>query len=234
MRTSIVVTLDDSSTIRLVSGGRQFYQVKHDYEMPDGVWRVDPEVFRLNPQHYVEMTERIQLFMFGLLADEMKKVGATHAQMRAAWAYLYDGARAFTNGKGVEACKDYINARNLSEAYSTPALSTLVCGGNILAGKEVMAKYDTFVEPCIEVETIDPNNLPATISRATHPWLISYATIATFNKLPDGYKVTRFSTPKMLGSNAPVPIMSDGPVYYPLRLLKRVTSDKIPTPYHYE
>lgn len=235
--TKMTVYYDDNTQQVLSSQPRsslQLYQIKHDYELGDSLRSNLPEVFRLNPQHYVVMTEEVQHFMFELLRLEMEKVGATLEQARAAWAYLYKGDKAFTNYNGVDTKRDYINRTNLSEEL--PRLSTLVCGGNVLAGQEIMAKWDTFVEPCLQVSTIDANYPPPVpFTRDEAPPLISYATISTLSKLSNGtYKVTRFSAPKMMGANAPIPLMSNAPVMYPLRFLKKLPiRNVIPSPYNY-
>jgi hypothetical protein len=213
--------------------GVQYWQVKHDYEIGGGLRQNLPEVFRLNPQHYVLMTEDIQYWMFNILSVEMDKVGATIAQKKAAWGYLYDGGRAFTNLKGVNTHKDFIRRINLDKQL--PGLSTLICGGNILTGTEVVAKWGTSPEPCLQVNTISPIAPLKSVSRETTPALVQYATISTLNKLDNGtYKVTRFSAPAMMGANAAVPIMSRDPVVFPLRLLKRLAiGSPVPTPYNY-
>lgn len=234
----MTVEYDDGSSDVLSSrpiASRQLYQVKHDYELPKGVWRAAPEVFRLNPQHYVTMTEEVQVFMFKLLSDEMDKVGASLEQKKAAWRYLYDGDRAFTNGRGVERFKDFITPANLSSS-EYPGLSTLICGGNVVMGEPVMAKWDTEIEPCLDVDTLrDYPSVLSDFNRDNYPYWIFYATIATTTKLSNGtYKVTRFSVPKMMGANAPVPIMAFAPVVIPMWMLKPLPlGGSIPSPYNY-
>lgn len=235
--TKMTVHYDDASQQVLSSrpeASLQLYQVKHDYEIGGDLRDNLPEVYRLNPQHYVVMTEEVQTFMFRLLMMEMGKVGATLDQMKAAWVYLYKGDKAFTNKRGVDTCRDYINGTNLSGEL--PGLSTLVCGGNVLAGQEVMAKWDNSIEPCLQVSTIDVNlSLPSPFMRSQIPHWISFATNSTLKKLSNGtYQVTRFSAPKMMGSDAPVPLLSNVPVVYPLRFLKKLPiGGLIPTPYNY-
>lgn len=235
--TKMTVHFDDGTQQVLTSqlaANRQLYQVKHDYELGDDLRDNLPEVFRLNPQHYVEMTGDVQEFMFWLLSNEMDKVGATLEQKKAAWRYLYDGARAFTNGRGVEKFRDYITPANSSAA--NPGLSTLICGGNVLTGEQVMAKWDNVIEPCLQVDTLaDYPPLIYDLDRDHHPYWISYATISTLKGLPNGtHQVTRFSAPKMMGANAPVPIMASRPVVIPLWMLKPINiGSPVPSPYNY-
>jgi hypothetical protein len=204
---------------------RQLYQVKHDYELHGDDFRARPaEVFRMEPQHYVKMSRALQEFWFSLIRGEMARV-ATEDQMKAAWRYLTDSHRAFTNGQGPDILRDYITGERMDQPL--PGISTLICGGNVLAGRE---DGDELV-----IETIDPTQpLPFGITHNSHPWLVQWATVSTKDKLANGtYKVTRFAVAKMMGCESPVPVIANREVRIKLAMLKKLSiGAPVPSPYN--
>lgn len=213
-------------TIQKLTLPRQLYRVKHDYELhPNGDFLARPaEVFRLDPQHYTKLTEAWQRFWHARIEDEMRHI-ATAAQIIDAWRYLTHSERAFTNGQGPDLRRDYITGERLDQPL--PGLSSLICGGNVLAGVE---QGDELI-----VETLDGNQPPPMgITRATHPHLIQYGTVSTKQKLANGsYKVTKFTVAKMMGCNAPVPILANREVRIKLSMLVKLPLESpVPSPYN--
>jgi len=204
-----------SVSIRMKPADSQpaLYYVKHDYEL--GGVRASaptPEVFRLEEWHFSEMIESWQWFCFTLLESNVQ-----------AFNGVWNSYRAFSNDHGVDLFRNYITGQRLDKPL--PAMASLVCGGNVLAGREE-GGY-------LIVETMDGNEPPpAGVTRVTHPWLIQVATICTTTKLSDGtYKVTSF--PQLDGRDVLVPIVASRPVQIPLSNLVRLPQGSaMPSPYN--
>lgn len=172
-----------------------------------------PEVYRLEPHHYSEMTEAWQHFMFdinpGMLPNN--------------FAGLYNNSTAFTNENGftdnpATSRADYINMETLDRP--NPRIATLICGGAALSG---MVEGTDLI-----VNTLNGNQPPPNIKRInpqTTPWFFFRAVI-----IGDGGGVYEF--PYMKGKDVWVPIIARFQVRFPLSKLHKLPADTpIPSPY---
>lgn len=207
---------------------RQLYRVKHDFELPDGGRPHPnmPEVFRLEPHTSMKFTEAWQRFCFKLVKDQRPDLSDDALAQK--FKTMYDSA--FMNDNRFRDHRaNFITGENLNNEL--PRVFDLVCGGNVLAGTE---DGDDLI-----VETLNGREPPPSdVSPDTHPWLFQKATIITSTKLQmiDGmqtFKVIRF--PELSPADSIVPIVSIGPVRYPLNKLVRLPlGSPIPSPYLFE
>lgn len=205
---------------------RHLYQVKHDYQLPKGVWRQFPEVFRLEPHHYTDLTEAWQLFCFDLLIQSAGDI-MTEMDIRRKFRAVYKYDLAMTNDNGFEngddPRADFINRVDLKQEL--PKIATLVMGGTVLSG--VIDGTDLIVD------TLDGNRPPPSgITRKTHPWLIQCGTNATLIKMEDGtFKVNKFT--QLNGADVLYPIIARITVRFPLSgLVELPIGAEAPSPYN--
>lgn len=221
---------------------KQFYYVKNDdqmpfYNRPAGSTKGLPQVFRLQPFKGTKLTEELQWFWFRLnLTSDVKE------SLQAWRAYTAEGV-AFNNGSwGLNLCRDYVSGVRLKSPFPFPQLARLICGGNIICGVEVGKQKVPGIPKgmdVLKVETINVRRpLPQGINYQTHPWLIHHATII----FPEGSnsnvngrrRVNPF--PHLNGREGrPVfyPLISDGDVYYPMRMLEKLPlNSPLPSPYN--
>lgn len=173
-----------------------------------------PAVFRTGVQTDNEAFRRAtfskawQFFAADLLA--LQKFGLLYAslsltprkEIQRAFSGLYAGNRAFTNGKGVDTCNNYIVGEMFSE---DPKIDPLICAGNRMTGDTVgsMVRLDSFraSEPPPVARLDDPRVCWATIISAT-------GVLSNF--------------PQLGGMPVPYPYIAVEPYYYPAEELEVV------------
>jgi hypothetical protein len=111
---------------------RKLWRVKHDLELPRGIWRVGmPSVHPLTPNHHSPFQKWAQLVSFGL--------NPWFANMRDRWRDMYDYRYAFANNQGYDIPNDpradFVNMRDTDKEL--PRVEALVCGGSMIAGERV-------------------------------------------------------------------------------------------------
>jgi hypothetical protein len=196
---------------REVANIRQYYQIRQDDEIDPSLYKrpgLDrPCVFRLEVHGAIPMTQDIQEFLFEL--NEM-----TNAE-RKVFADCWDTWA--TNYGKIRDCRNFITGENAGK--DLPKWTNLVCGKNVLCGKETVRNGVAV----LEVETLDPDNLPFGMKQKGNEHLIHDCTIITDVKYEGFYKVNPF--PQLLGRyGRPVlyGLMSRVPVYIPMWMLKKL------------
>lgn len=219
----------------------QLYFVKHDKE-PRKTSR--PEVFRLEPHHFYDLTEAWQWFWFDALmwsrfegmTDRTQLSESQFDELAKAFSSLTAHNRAFTNGHGTDKSGNgpginYVTGENVDNPIAEiPAAATLICGGTVLTGEE---RYSY-----LHVETLDGSSTPPSIRECnpgSHPWYFTAATIVTTAKYLGKPKVIPFPQLQDGAYTVYVPIASKrnkSPMRYRLSALTRLSAaSEIPNPY---
>jgi hypothetical protein len=191
----------------------QLYRVKHDAELPAGIWRTGvPEVFRLSPWHGIPLNRAWQEFTF-----QLNQPGLTGEK----WRVLYDYRRAFTNnGAGydypsrTEEKADWINTRDTGARDLPRFDGPRICGGAVVTGRVEGSLF--------WLHYLDANGPPPAVADVK-PWEKFCATTVTANG------IGRF--PQRGGMDVWVPLIARQPVYLPLANLQRWDAEELPDAY---
>ncbi|HEY6020076.1 MAG TPA: hypothetical protein VIY48_09285 [Candidatus Paceibacterota bacterium] len=192
------------------------YRVNHDMT----IWRPNlPEVFRLDPDHHVILTEAIQWLIRNMnpqLTDDQ-------------WRAVFGNATAFTNRTGFPGRHDYINKMDVN-AHDPTFDQARVCGGALLKG---IKGRDLKGDPALIIEAIDTRKpLPTAEYVMKRPWLY-------FEAINIDYSVELHGPilrPLKGRWHKPVyiPVLHSVNATYPLDLLTEIeTINGIPSPYKY-
>lgn len=168
--------------------GRQDDQIEPNLYTRPGLNR--PMVFRMQTYGSFPMTEAVQKFLFDLNRTDDEE------RDRDQFADLYDTWS--TNEGKIREGANFITGERLDQPL--PRWSHLYCGRNVFCGKETVADgtYDIpFGTRVLEVETLDPLNLPAGLSYETHPHLIHHCNIIVDNKVDGLYQVNPFRSARV-------------------------------------
>lgn len=189
----------------------KIYRVKYMFERPEDERPSDPfhipDVKAGNAESVTILTAPLQWFWFGLLRHNAPATFNDEA-IKNAWRSLTDGDRAFTNFKGSDKYRDFINGtHNDMPPMQMPKF--YVVGGNFVevvlndAGKEITK--DVRGEACYMVLGIDPTAelLPDVVNERLTPTLVHRATVDV-----SAAKVDPF--PQLDGNDVPVPLFAVG------------------------
>lgn len=118
--------------INLIQSGKNLWRVRHDAELPKGIWRVGmPEVHPLFPNHHSYFQKWAQLVSFGL--------NPWFANMKDRWRNIYHYSYAYTNNQGYgmenDPRADFVNMRDILREL--PKVEALVNGGSLIEGERL-------------------------------------------------------------------------------------------------
>jgi hypothetical protein len=110
--------------------GKTFWRVRHDAELPKGIWRVGmPEVHPLFPNHHSPFQKWAQFVSF--------EMNPWFALLRDRWRDMYHWRYAFANNQGFgipdDPRADFINNQNTTKEL--PRVEALVSGGSMIEGE---------------------------------------------------------------------------------------------------
>lgn len=208
-----------------------------------------PEMTPLAPRIGVKLTKRLQWFWVKLLVlskygillveegertfeSEFKRLLTAYQQdyIKNAWRGLTKSYTAFTNGRGTDNCRDYINGVNLSKSEE-PILWENTCGGSLLR-----LEGDRIYRDGYKVFTLKTEDYPIWKNwiPSSHPGYFTEATNSTpfgFDGAPTISGPWRVDPFHYLGGNPVyVPIMSNSGEAYirpdRVRILK--SGDRFP------
>ncbi len=169
------------------------------------------------------MTEAVQRWLRALNPTTTNK---QFADLWDTWA---------TNSGKIRDCHNYITGERPDKP--DPRWSYLYMGRNALCGEEVIADGSFAIKagmPCLKVETLNPDNLPAGLTYKSHPHLIHHCNIITDHKVDGLYQVNPFLTARVTPPNQPVlyGLMAKTAVYVPMWMLyKHPLGEPLPSPY---
>lgn len=218
---------------------RQLYRIKQDAEIRDHYSRPTqlsgaPMVFRCQEHKSIRMTEAIQLFLYGLNAKiDSALARKTFADCFDTWA---------TNDGKIRDNRNHVTGEMNSNR--DPMLANLVCGGNVVMGREVelserVGDLRAGTE-ALALHTLHPDNLPdvSSIQYRGFEHVIHVTTIIRQNDTLDG--LCRVNPFIQMGGRAARPnqpvfyaLLSRDLVYLPMWLLEKLpVGSVIPNPYH--
>jgi len=209
--------------------------------------------------HYTPLTREWQFFWFDLCCKIF--YGRYHQDLTKMeydwlankWTSVGGDGTAFTNNHGLDTFRNYPLGERTKD--DDPAIYTLVCGGASLAGTPVqftkgkkkmwMLKVEHFdgTKSPPPVETIDPYTDPRVFfaTNITNARVRDSGYIVKNFKegtctpdpkgqvFPEGYKVNPF--PQFDGMDVPVPLIASWDIYYPMKNLVSIGTEKKAIPY---
>jgi hypothetical protein len=215
------------------------HRVSFDWERDDWTGTVTrsgmPCVFRCGELidndygHYVELTKEWQFFWFDLCCKSY--YGKYHEELTSAqyswlaqkWTAVGGDDKAFTNQHGLDYFRNYV--LNTGIGKQNPAIYTLICGGastkplSIVKNNRgmLMAEIPSFdgTKPPPDVRTIDIK---------TDPRIFMANSITSKEIIVDGRKTYAINPFPQFQKNyapqdVPVPLVSNEPIYYPVKYL---------------
>lgn len=203
-----------------------YHRVNHD----PYVWRIDPEVFRLNPFHHVVLTEPIQWLWRNMNPH------LTIAQMTA----LMGNTLAFTNGTGVPGRNNYLTG-DVSPTQKDPRFDQArICGGTILKEKYIKPNMPYNIPQVSETRRGDVIYFEAIDTREPLPTAYEvmerglYFEAVNVAKGPDGKPVIH-KMKSNWGVPVYVPLLVSQDSYYPVELCTKLPAGVavLPSPYTY-
>jgi len=200
-----------SGALELPSASPRIWRVNHDKTS----WRANlPEVFRLDPDLHVILTEPLQRLWRGMnpqLTDDQ-------------WRRCLGNTLAFTNGTGFPGRHDYINNMDVNE--KDPAFDQMrVCGGAFLTGtpsgsRLLIDAIDTR-KPIPSVEYVMARRF-LWFEAVNVDWSVELRSIV-IRPFKGGW-----------GKPVYVPVLTSTDASYPLELLTEMdTSQPLPSVYQY-
>lgn len=191
----------------VTTSDRKLRRVLHDVEMVLGNWREPmPEVFRLEPDHHVILTEPLQWLW--------RRMNPTMSDKR--FCSLFNNDLAFTNRTGFPGRHNYILNEDVEE--KDPAFDQArICGGAV-----VSERYEEGGK--VYIESIDVRKpLPTVEYIMARPWLY-------FDAVLSGNTIRRF--PQADGERVYVPLLTAvDNVWLPAVSLQKWTAAEMPDPY---
>jgi len=188
-----------------------------------------PMIVRYSPEGTIKFTVKLQNFIFNLNRSD------NEARDRMA----FQGYRDTWNSNSK--VRDHYNAiTGEGDPNDLPNMQLEIgAGGNVVSGTPEISDGHSGIRagiPVLRLETLDPSNLPATISYKTHPHLIHHLTVI----VPTQYNGFQKRNPfPQMGGRAIAPflpsytaLISPIPLYIEMSKLREVS--KIPNPYNPE
>jgi hypothetical protein len=122
-----IIYYDDNTSVTLNKTNEKFWRVKHDKEIPKGIWRRNlPEVHPLYVNHHSPFQKWAQLVSRGLnlfLTNEL-------------WTKVYKGDFWIANDQGFAMKNDpranFVTGEDLTK--DLPKVEALLCGGSLVKG----------------------------------------------------------------------------------------------------
>jgi len=156
-----------------------FWRVKHDIELPQGIWRAHlPEVHPLFPNHHSEFDRGHQFLSRAMNA----RISVGN------WTSVYHYRLWIANNQGFGMKTDpranWVAGKDLD--YLNPRVECLTCGGSMIEGQDLGEN--------VAVKVLDFNSPPDLTWLKSHPQYWTYGTYCggdgTPRRLPEGTLIT--------------------------------------------